>query len=183
MNMRYLVYSNFLLKAAIGVALVAGGAAIAQQAVPPKPGNMFQQKAGELGAGRCVSVFAGLGQMVTQGASYTVQVEADKAAPDAHPLVGLVGMTYDTPGYRGQAAGFVLAAPVGQRCEGQLIRVAPMQRTCQQVVALLPRGSAVASNLSGMPLYNLGGNQGQALLVPNGSTCVVVTIGQGADRQ
>lgn len=168
---------------ALGATLLAGGMAAAQQAAPVKPGNIFQQKAVQLGASRCANVFAALGEQVALGANHAVQVEANKAAPDAHPLKGLVGMAYDRPEYRAQAAGVVLAAPVGQRCEGQLIRVAPFQQSCQQVVAALPKGSAVASNLSGVPLYNLGGDQGQALLVPSGSACVVVTIAHAVELQ
>ena len=60
-------------------------------------------------------------------------------------------------------------------------RVAPFQRACKDVVAMLPAGSVTAGSLSGVPLYNLGGNKGQAMLVAAGNACVVVTVARGAD--
>jgi hypothetical protein len=48
---------------------------------------------------------------------------------------------------------------------------------------MLPKGSVEGGNLSGVPLYNLGGNQGQALLVSSGATCVVVTVVQAAQAR
>lgn len=56
------------------------------------------------------------------------------------------------------------------------MRVAPFQQPCAQVLRLLPGGSTPAGNLRDVPLYNLGGNQGQAMLVSNGDSCVVVTV-------
>ncbi|MDQ8754662.1 hypothetical protein RCO27_00325 [Sphingosinicella sp. LHD-64] len=130
---------------------------------------------------RCANLLSALGQTVAYGSTYTVHTQAEPAAPDAHGVQGVVGMTYDTPGYSGPAAGIVLAAPVGEGCEGQVVRVAPYQRACPDVVALLPAGSVQAGMLSGVPLYTLGGNQGQALLVASGGACVVVTVAQGKD--
>jgi hypothetical protein len=177
-------FSRFM-TGAIGVALLAGSAQAGAQSGPPANApapavDAFREQAGRLGVQRCADLFAGMGRGVALGSTYTVQVQADPSAPDAHAVQGVVGMAYNRPDYRGQAAGIVLAAPVGQACEGQLVRVAPFQRSCQQVVGLLPAGSTAAGNLSGVPLYDLGDDQGQALLVPSGATCVVVTVARTA---
>lgn len=153
-----------------------------QAAAQPAPAaSVFQQQANQLGVRRCANLFTALGNLATYGAAHSVQTRAENTAPDAHGVQAVVGMTYNTPGYSGQAAGIVMAAPVGNRCEGQFVRVAPFQRPCKDVVALLPAGSTAAGNLSGVPLYNLGGNQGQALLVASGNACVVVSVAPGAD--
>ncbi|WP_423602476.1 hypothetical protein [Sphingomonas sp. MS122] len=143
--------------------------------------SVFQDQAGKLGVRRCANLFAALGETVSNGAAYAVQTQTGGAAADTHGVQGVVGMTYNTPGYAAQAAGVVIAAPVGTKCEGQLVRVAPFQRACKDVVGQLPAGSTAVGSLSGVPLYNLGGGQGQAMLVSNGNSCVVVTIARGAD--
>ena len=76
---------------------------------------------------------------------------------------------------------YIAAALAG--CEGLMVRVTPFQKSCQEVVALFPEGSTLAANLSGVPLYNLGGNQGQAMLVSSGATCVVTCLGTADDIQ
>ena len=164
--------------AALGTAFVASSVA----ATPPvKPVNAFQDQASKLGVRKCANLFSALGQTVSNGSTYTGQVQTEKGAPDGHGVLGVIGMTYNTPTYSAQAAGVVMAAPVGAKCEGQLVRVAPFQRACKDVVALLPAGSVAAGSLSGVPLYNLGGNQGQAMLVASGGSCVVVTVARGTD--
>jgi hypothetical protein len=153
-------------------------------AVPAKTAanvNPFPTEASKLGARKCANLFSALGQAAAYGSTFGVETHADQASPDAHAVQGVVGMTYNTPGYTGQAAGIILAAPVGQSCEGQMVRVAPFQKPCKDVVGLLPAGSVANGVLSGVPVYNLGGNQGQALLIANGTSCVVVTVTQAAN--
>lgn len=86
-------------------------------------------------------------------------------------------MSYNTPEYKEQAAGVVVASPTAAGCEGTFVRVAPFQKSCQEVIATLPQGSALAETLSGTPYYNLANNGGQALLIPSGNSCVVVSVG------
>lgn len=162
--------------------LAAAAPAMAQSADAQAPAaDPFRDQADQLGVRRCADVFSALGRTVAWGSTFAVQTQAADAEPDAHSIQGVVGMTYSTPDYSGQAAGIVSAAPAGGGCEGQLVRVAPFQRACPDVLELLPAGSEPAGELSGVPLYNLGDNQGQALLVSSGETCVVVTVAQGAD--
>jgi hypothetical protein len=171
-----------LMLATLGTAFLAGNVAATPQAAPPaKPANPFQAQVGQLGVRKCANLFSALGQTVALGSDYSGQVQTEKAAPDAHGVVGVLGMTYKTAAYNSQAAGVVVATPVGTKCEGQLVRVAPFQRACKDVVALLPAGSVTAGSLSGVPLYTLGGNQGQAMLIASGNACVVVTVARGAD--
>ena len=166
--------------AAIAGIAFAGGAgvsAFAQQAAVPKaPASVFQDQAGKLGARKCASLYAALGQGMTQGAAYALKTETSKEAPDAHMVQGMVGMAYNLPDLKGPAGGIVLATPMPQGCEGYMVRVAPFQKPCAEILRALPAGSVEERKLSGVPQYRLGGNQGQALVIPSGSTCVVVTL-------
>lgn len=182
---------NSMLKGAVIAAMLLSGAHAAAQSAPTadvsapaaQSTNAFAEQAARLGVGRCANLFSTAGQMMTAGSTYAVQVQASGENPDAHAVQGVAGIAYDTPELKGQAAGVVLAAPVGQACEGQLVRVAPFQKPCADVLALLPGGSTAAGDLSGVPLYDLGGNQGQAMLITNGNSCVVVTVARMASAR
>ena len=143
--------------------------------------NPFPAEASRLGVRKCANLYSALGQTVSFGSDYAVLTQVEPSEPDAHAVQGVVGMAYSAPNYSGQAAGVVLATPVGDRCEGQLVRVAPFQRSCAETVGLLPAGSAAVGDLSGVPLYNLGENQGQALLLSSGAGCVVVSVARAAE--
>jgi len=182
---RHLVTKAFAVMLAGGLAPLGGTAAAAQSgqvAEPPAPSaNPFPAEASKLGVQKCANLYSALGQSVSFGSDYAVLTQIEPSAPDAHAVQGIVGITYSGPAHSGQAAGIVLAAPVGDSCEGQIIRVAPFQRSCADTLSLLPAGSAAAGELSGVPLYELGGNQGQALLVSSGTSCVVVTVARAAE--
>ena len=171
--------------AAMGGLLFASGmgvSAFAQQAAAPSPAGVFQEQAAKLGARTCAGLYATLGSLAAQGAAHTVRTETSKESPDTHVVRGTVGMTYNLPELKGQAASVILAAPRGKGCEGQFVRVAPFQKPCQQVAGYLPAGSVARFNLSGVPLYELGGGQGQALMIAYGQSCVVVTIANGTQN-
>jgi len=142
----------------------------------PAAQSPFQTHVSQAGVRTCANVFAALGQALTAGSTYAVQTQWDNTSPDTHAVQAVAGMSYDLPDYKTQAAGVVYASPVGQTCEGGFVRVAPFQRSCQDVVGTLPKGSVLADNLSNTMLFNLANNGGQALLVPTGSTCVVVSV-------
>lgn len=182
---RHLITTAFAMMLAGGLAPVGVAAAAAQSGQPaeaPAPSaNPFPAEASKLGVQRCANLYSALGQTVSFGSDYAVLTQTEPSAPDAHAVQGLVGITYSGPDHNGQAAGIVLAAPVGDSCEGQMIRVAPFQRSCADTLSLLPAGSTTAGQLSGVPLYELGGNQGQALLVSSGTSCVVVTVARAAE--
>ncbi|WP_129794612.1 hypothetical protein [Sphingosinicella sp. CPCC 101087] len=177
---------SLMVAAALGLAIVAGSAQAGAQSAPPADApapvaDAFRDQVERVGVRRCANLFSALGNIVAYGAAHSVQVQADRESPDERGVQGLVGMTYGMPDHQGQAAGIVIAAPVGEGCEGQLVRVAPFQRPCPDVVALLPAGSREAGTLSGVPLYDLGAEQGQGLLVASGESCVVVTVAEGRD--
>jgi hypothetical protein len=142
--------------------------------------NLFAAQAKQLGVNKCADVYAALGQGLTFGAAHAVHTETSETAPDAHVVEGVVGLTYDLPDLKGQAAGVVTAAPVGDSCEGHFVRVAPFQKSCGEVASFLPQGSVPVTDLAGVPLYNLGSGQGRALLVPSGESCIVVSVAQGS---
>lgn len=130
----------------------------------------------QAGLSACSNVYPILGQLLTSGAKYNVVSEWNQQAADQHPIQGLVGLDYDTQNYTGLAGGIVMAAPNGTDCEGAMVRVAPLPTSCANVPATLPQGSNIANTLGRVSLYTLAGNGGQALLVPSGETCVVVSI-------
>jgi hypothetical protein len=158
-------------------------AATAAPANAPANVDLFRDQANKLGARTCANVYEALGQGLTHGAGFAVKTEADPSAPDAHIVQGVMGMTYDLPDLKGPAGGVVLAAPGTGGCEGYLVRVAPFQKPCAEVVSLLPAGSTAGQALSGVWRYQLAGNQGQALMIPSGSTCVVVTLSGMTQRR
>lgn len=140
----------------------------------------FDKHISQAGIHGCAKVFSALGQALTLGSSYAVKTQWNDTSADTHTLQAVAGMSYDTSDYKGQAAGIVFASPIDQGCEGNLVRVVPFPKTCQEVVATLPQGSKLSETLSGTPLYDIGNNANQVLLVPAGNSCVVVTVARGA---
>ncbi|KAA6129626.1 hypothetical protein [Cupriavidus cauae] len=170
--------------AALAALIAASPDAAAQAAAPQPAANTFQAQAAQLGIKSCAPLFASLGESLTRGTTYASTAQAQQGAPNDHGAHAVVGMKYDTPNYKGQAAGVIYTAPTkAGGCEGNLVRVAPFPQSCPDVVRQLPQGSTLATTLSGTPLYNLGGNQGQALLVPSGAGCVVVTVASAMERR
>ncbi len=176
------------LAAVVGLALIAdigflAPVAAAAAATAPANAAVFRDQANKVGAQSCANLYEALGQGLTRGAAFSVKTEADQAAPDAHLVRGLLGLTYDQPDLKGSAGGVVVAAPGQGGCEGYLVRVAPFQKPCAEVVSLLPAGSTAGQPLLGVWEYQLAGNQGQALMIPSGSTCVVVTLSGMTQRR
>lgn len=144
--------------------------------------RIFSDQAMKLGAQKCSGLYSALGDLVSRGSQYSVRTEVNKNAPNSHVVQGAVGMAFDLPDLKGQAAGIIVAASVADGCEGHFVRIAPFQKPCPQILRYLPADSALVSDLSQVPLYQLGGNQGQALLISSGTGCVVVTITEGSQR-
>lgn len=146
----------------------------------------FVRHASEAGAATCASMFAALGNMLTAGSSYSVQSFWNQEAPDVHAIQALVGMSYETEGYSGPAAGYVVAAPDGAACEGSMVRIAPYSVSCEDVASILPEDSEHINVLREVAVFNLAGG-GQALLLPMDASCVVVSVASGthssADRE
>jgi hypothetical protein len=130
----------------------------------------------QAGLSACSNVYPILGQLLTSGAKYNVVSEWNQQAADQHPIQGLVGLDYESQNYTGPAGGIVMAAPNGTDCEGAMVRVAPLPTACSSVPATLPQGSKIANTLGKVSVYTLAGNGGQALLIPSGQTCVVVSV-------
>jgi hypothetical protein len=162
-----------------------GGALFAGDATAPKPhpeideSSPFAQHTRNAGVQTCRPLFVALGGALTAGSKYSVQTQWDKTQPNAHALQALVGLTYQGQNqqYAGSAAGVVFAGPHGNACEGDMVRVTPLQQTCASVAAALPKGSTAGADLSGVNLYTLPNGQGQVLLVPSANACVVVSVG------
>jgi hypothetical protein len=149
---------------------------------PSRPETPFLQHARQAGLKSCSTVFPVLGELLTNGAKYDVQSSWNNEAADRHAVQALVGMSYTAQNYSGPAAGVVFAAPTQSSCEGTMVRVAPFSASCGEIPAILPQGSKLASNLGQIVVYALANNGGNALLLPTGSGCVVVSVASAARR-
>jgi hypothetical protein len=167
----------FEIRPYIGAFLSTEATAQSQAPESSKGDTPFHKHIGQAGIRTCANLFPVLGQALIFGSTYAVNTQWNKTSPDAHTLQAVAGMSYDTPDYKQQAAGVIVASPLATGCEGTFVRVAPFPKPCQEVVATLPQGSALSETLSGTPYYNLANNSGQALLISSGSSCVVVSVG------
>lgn len=143
----------------------------------------FVQHVKQAGLQSCSNVFPFLGTMLTSGSQFSVQSSWNTKTPDKHAVQALVGMNYATEGYSGAAAGVVFAAPTGSLCEGSMVRVAPFAVSCEQMPAVLPKGSKLANNLAQVSVYELPDNGGNAMLLPTGSGCVVISVASASANQ
>lgn len=183
------IYRSGRLTIALALASSVPAQALAAEAAPRQApdgraaqSDLFSQQASQLRVSTCASLYSALGNGAVTGSTYTLRTDANRAEPNSRPVQGTVGMTYNLPDVKGPAAALVSVAPVGNKCEGQFVRVVPFQVSCSQVLRDFPAGSKLVGNLSGVPFYQLGGNGGQAMTIPSGETCVVVSIVQGQQQ-
>lgn len=139
----------------------------------------FSKYATEAGVRTCNAAYVALGRALTDGSQYTVQTQTAKTEPDRHSLQAVVGMAFKSDEYTGPAAGVVFAVPIGQSCEGTMVRVTPFPKDCQTAASLVPKGSTSQGQLSGIPVYALP-TGGQVMLMPAGGSCVIVNIVRSA---
>ena len=172
--MRYDAVGNFISQPAV---------AETNEAHPALADTPFLQHAKQAGLQSCSTVFPVLGQLLTNGAQYNVQSIWNNEAADKHAVQALVGMNYATQGYSGPAAGIVFAAPVASGCEGAMVRVAPFTGSCPEISAKFPNGSKLVNNLGQVGVYELGNDGGDAMLLPTGNGCVVISVASAAGKQ
>jgi hypothetical protein len=142
----------------------------------------FLQHAKQAGLQSCSNVFPTLGQLLTTGTTYSVQSIWNNDAADKHVVQALVGMNYAVEGYNSPAAGVVFAAPTASACEGTMVRVAPFNAACADVPAMLPKGSKLANNLGQISIYELADGGGNAMLLPTGNSCVVISVASATGK-
>lgn len=155
-------------------------AAQAGTAAPELPDTPFLQHVKKAGVQSCSTVFPVLGQLLTTGTKYSVKSLWDDQAADKHAVQAFVGMDYASEHYSGPAAGVVFASPTASGCEGAMVRVAPFATPCAEMPAILPQGSKITDHLGQVEVYELGGNGGEAMLLPTGNSCVVISIASAA---
>ncbi|MEZ2221754.1 hypothetical protein [Rhizobium sp. RCC_161_2] len=172
--LRYNVVGNFISQPA-----VAG----TNDVNPALPDTPFLQHAKQAGLQSCSTVFPVLGDLLTSGTQYNVQSVWNNEAADKHAVQALVGMNYATQGYSGPAAGIVFAAPVASGCEGSMVRVAPFTASCPDISAKFPNGSKLVNNLGQVGVYQLANDGGEAMLLPTGNGCVVISVASAAGKQ
>lgn len=172
--LRYNLVENFISQPA-----VAG----TNDANPALANTPFLQHAKQAGLQSCSTVFPVLGELLTNGTQYNVQSVWNNEAADKHAVQALVGMSYATQGYSGPAAGIVFAAPLASGCEGAMVRVAPFTASCPDISTKFPNGSKLVNNLGPIGVYELGNDGGDAMLLPTGNGCVVISVASAAGKQ
>lgn len=172
--MRYDLAGTFLSQPAV---------AETNEANPTLAGTPFLRHSQQAGLSSCSNVFPALGQLLTNGATYSVQSTWNDEAADKHVVQALVGMDYATEGYSGPAAGVVFAAPISPTCEGAMVRVAPFAAKCADIPAMLPNGSKLTNTLGSISVYELANEGGNAMLLPTGDSCVVISVASAAGKQ
>ena len=172
--MRYDAVGNFISQPAVAETNAAN---------QPLADTPFLQHAKQAGLQSCSTIFPVLGALLTNGTQYNVQSIWNSEAADKHAVQALVGMNYATQGYSGPAAGVVVAAPVASGCEGSMVRVAPFTASCPEISAKFPTGSKLVNNLGQVSVYELADNGGNAMLLPTGNSCVVISVASAAGKQ
>ncbi|AEH86545.1 hypothetical protein [Mesorhizobium opportunistum] len=164
------------------IANLVGGATAAQASTPSPalPDTPFLEHVKQAGVQACSTVYPVLGQILTTGTKYSVKSLWNDQAADKHAVQAFVGMDYASERYNGPAAGVVFASPTASGCEGAMVRVAPFASPCADIPAILPQGSKITDHLGQVEVYELGGNSGEALLLPTGKSCVVISVASAA---
>ncbi|RWO68821.1 MAG: hypothetical protein EOS17_16070 [Mesorhizobium sp.] len=165
------------------IANLVGGATAAPAetaAAPVLPDTPFLEHVKQAGVQACSTVYPALGQILTNGTKYSVRSLWNDQAADKHAIQAFVGMDYASESYSGPAAGIVFASPTATGCEGAMVRVAPFASPCADIASILPQGSKITDHLGQVEVYELGGNAGEALLLPTGKSCVVISLASAA---
>ncbi|TWS94451.1 hypothetical protein [Reyranella sp. CPCC 100927] len=145
----------------------------------PQP-TVFDEHAKQGKIAKCANVFGGLGRLVAAGSAYSAKSTWNAEAGDAHSVQSVVALSNVNPANPAQrAAGIVFAAPVGNACEGSLVRVTPTTDNCQVVAAELAKQNGQTGVLGDMTLMTMP-NGAQVMLVPLANACVAVSVLQGA---
>ena len=166
--------------AAIANLVGSATAAQAETANPALPDTPFLEHVKQAGVQACSTIYPVLGQILTTGTKYSVKSLWNDQAADKHAVQAFVGMDYATEHYSGPAAGVVFASPTASGCEGAMVRVAPFASPCADIPSILPQGSKITDHLGQVEVYELGGNAGEALLLPTGKSCVVISVASAA---
>lgn len=164
------------------IANLVGGATAAQASTPSPalPDTPFLEHVKQAGVQACSTIYPVLGQILTTGTKYSVKSLWNDQAADKHAVQAFVGMDYASERYSGPAAGIVFASPTASGCEGAMVRVAPFASPCADIPSILPQGSKITDHLGQVEVYELGGNAGEALLLPTGKSCVVISVASAA---
>lgn len=165
------------------IANIVGSATAARAETAPDaalPDTPFLEHVKQAGVQACSTVFPVLGQLLTTGTKYSVKSLWNDQAADKHAVQAFVGMDYATERYSGPAAGVVFASPTASGCEGAMVRVAPFGKPCADIASILPQGSKITDHLGQVEVYELGGNTGEAMLLPTGNSCVVISVASAA---
>ncbi|SDR60061.1 hypothetical protein SAMN05519103_06638 [Rhizobiales bacterium GAS113] len=154
----------------------ASGAAapVAGAGSPAAPQTVFDEHARQGKIATCANVFSVLGRGVVVDSSYTAQTQWAANAGDTHAVESLVALSGSGEHAAQRAAGVIFAAPVGQKCEGGLVRVTPTASSCEALGAELAKQNGRSRTLGDLSVIDLP-NGAQVMLVPFNNACIAVT--------
>ncbi|MFC7399958.1 hypothetical protein ACFQU1_22400 [Chelatococcus sp. GCM10030263] len=153
-----------------------------QAAAQAQPETVFDEHARQGNIKTCAKVFGVLGRLLAADSTFTAQTQWESASGDSHSVQSIVALNGGSGNPTQQAAGVVFAAPIGQTCEGTLVRVTPTNSNCQAVAADLGKMNGKGASLGNLGVINME-NGTQVMLVPFGNACIAVSTlrasGQG----
>ncbi|MCL2716472.1 MAG: hypothetical protein FWD68_18370 [Alphaproteobacteria bacterium] len=160
-------------------AAAAGGAA-AQPSSSPQPAagpvqqSVFEKLVQEANIVTCGKTFAALGNGMSRNFDYTAQSRWDSRSANDHSVVSLVALKPIAPG-GAIGGGTIFAAPVGGSCEGEVVRVTPVPRSCPDVAAQLEKSNGQSGQLGELAVLSMPGGI-EVMLLPFDKACVTVTV-------
>jgi hypothetical protein len=143
-------------------------------AAQAQPESVFDEHARQGNIKTCAKVFGVLGRLVAADSPFTAQTQWDSTSGDSHAVESIVALNGGPGNPTQPAAGVVFAAPVGESCEGTLVRVTPTNSNCQAVAADLGKMNGKGASLGNLGVINME-NGTQVMLVPFGNACIAVS--------
>ncbi|RFB75609.1 hypothetical protein [Methylovirgula sp. 4M-Z18] len=143
------------------------------QAAPQQP-SVFDEHVRQAKITTCANVFSALGHKVANNSVFTAETQWDAKASDAHSIQSVLALAGDAANPTLHAAGVVFAAPIGQSCEGTLVRVTPTSTNCPDLSAELTKQNGRSSPLGDLSLITLP-NGAQVVLIPFGNACIAMS--------
>ena len=135
----------------------------------------------------CSTVFPVLGEPPTNGTTYSVRsIWKYEVCRKTRRGELWLGMNFATEGYSGPAAGVVFAAsgPHGQLAKAQSVRWRRSPPPAQKFRCdASEKKRKFANNLGQISIYELANDGGNAMLLPTGNTCVVISVASAAGKQ
>lgn len=137
--------------------------------------NSFEENIKKAGISTCKNTLSSLfNATLPPQSTYQANIAWDKAAANAHSVQAVIGIqTGDL-----NIGGILLASPLQEKCEGQFIRITPVNTSCATVALSVDRTGASA--LGRQPVIAKPDGTQIMLLDAGPSVCVAVLFGRMA---